>query len=300
MSRLTRCPATGSRPEPRATAPKPPLLRVTAILPLSSVTPRASSTRGAHRSATMAPRGVVLSPRGSGGYSPSPTESAERTQSRTPLPPATPSITIPPAPPRPQRCATAGAVKRTVSWEGGGRPSAPGGRRRTPRRRGASPELASGRGDSQPGAGSVEGEGVRGQRLDDRGWQGTGLEAGPLDADQHLIPGGAQLRGVVAQHVEVQRERLRAHPPDVRRHPEAVVEAGRPIELAVNHGPREPHVVAIEDVAIGEPGGAEQLGLRDLEEAEVRRVADDPGEINVRPAHVLFDDMRVGGHARGT
>ena len=55
-------------------------------------------------------------------------------------------------------------------------------------------------------------------------------------------------------------------------------------------------VVAIEDPGVGEAAGAEQLGFRDLEEANVGAVEDDARKIHVGPADIVFDDVRRGGH----
>src|SRR3989441_9209764 len=75
-----------------------------------------------------------------------------------------------------------------------------------------------------------------------------------------------------------------------------VVESRRPVELAVDGLARQENVVAVEHLRVGEPACAEQLGLRDLEEADVGAVEDDPREVHVGPADVILDDEWLGGH----
>src|SRR6059036_2848303 len=73
-------------------------------------------------------------------------------------------------------------------------------------------------------------------------------------------------------------------------------EPGRPEEFGVHRLAGQPDVELVEELAVGETGGAEQLRFGDLEEADVGTVEDDAREVHVGPADVLLDDVR-GGHA---
>src|SRR5205823_7769587 len=102
----------------------------------------------------------------------------------------------------------------------------------------------------------------------------------------------------VAQHVEVEGHGFCAHPADVRRYAQPVVEAGRPVELAMDGLAGEEDVVAVEHAGVGEAARPEQLRLRDLEEADVGAVEDDPGEVYVGPADVFLDDVGCSRQSR--
>src|SRR5947199_338167 len=84
-SSVTRAVPATSLPEPRALAASVSPARITDTVPLSRVTPCATSPT-MKRAATTAPRSVVLSPRASSGNSPLATESFERRWMSTPLP----------------------------------------------------------------------------------------------------------------------------------------------------------------------------------------------------------------------
>src|SRR5437870_1747060 len=109
-----------STPVPCAVILNRPALRPTETVPLSTQRPCATSP-SMKRTATTAPRAAMVSPRSSKEKSPAASESPERNQTSTPLPPWVPRISTPlPAPPaaRRHRPALAGASKRTVSRGG--------------------------------------------------------------------------------------------------------------------------------------------------------------------------------------
>ena len=103
----------------------------------------------------------------------------------------------------------------------------------------------------------------------------------------------------------MQRQRLRADLPDVRSDPQAVVETRGPVELAVHRLAGEKDIVRVEHACVGETAVPEQLGLGDFEQPHVGPVKNDPREVYVRPADVLFNDERCwrcvagGGHPPG-
>jgi hypothetical protein len=88
--------------------------------------------------------------------------------------------------------------------------------------------------------------------------------------------------------------------PKYGRHPELIIQARRIVKFGVDLDSRQVDVVGLEQGAVGKPGGAEQLRLRQLEQSNVGPVEDDPRQVHVGPADILFDSKRLGRHRRGS
>ena len=78
-------------------------------------------------------------------------------------------------------------------------------------------------------------------------------EGGARHADQHLVRSRVQAMRVEVHHVEIDRERRAADLAEVGDHAQPVVQPRGRVELRVHHLPRQPHIVALEDVAEGQP-----------------------------------------------
>src|SRR5205807_8160263 len=68
--------------------------------------------------------------------------------------------------------------------------------------------------------------------------------------------------------------------------------------LAVVGAAGEEEVVAVDHGGVGDAALPQQLRIRDLEEADVGAVEDDPGEVFVGPADVFLDDVGCSRESR--
>ncbi len=118
-----------------------------------------------------------------------------------------------------------------------------------------------------------------------------------VDGDDHDLPGrvGDGARRVADRHAQGERARPGAGHP--HGHAQLGVEAGGRVVLEVQHAAHEHHAVALLHARVGEPRGAEQLGLGDVEQARVGAVAHDADEVGVLPAGPLGDLEGAGGDA---
>src|SRR5437868_15439847 len=105
------------------------------------------------------------------------------------------------------------------------------------------------------------------ERLHEPRRQRLGTEELAVYAHEHHPTGGAERGRAVAQHVEVEGHGLGAHTADVGRYAEPVVEAGRPIELAMDGLAGEEDGVAVEYAGGREAGRGQQLRLGDPRDA---------------------------------
>ncbi len=103
------------------------------------------------------------------------------------------------------------------------------------------------------------------------------------------MPRGRERSRAHVEHIEVDANRAGSKPREVSRDPQPIVEPRRVLEVAVEVHPGKPDPKPIEHLAVRHPRLAEELRLRDLEEAHVRAVEDDAGVVDVGPAHVLVD-----------
>jgi len=121
-------------------------------------------------------------------------------------------------------------------------------------------------------------------------------EVGLPDADQNVTSarddGGRRL----APDLEVEVDRRPADPAEPGLDHEELVQLDGPEEVALDPNARQPDPERLEQVPVGQTGRAQELGLRERKEPQVRLIVDDPRGVDVLPADVFLD--RVAGQIR--
>ncbi len=106
--------------------------------------------------------------------------------------------------------------------------------------------------------------------------------------------------GKFANDFEMQVNRARSQPGDPNLGGQKIVQKCRGLEIAMELGADEVNIHLVEAGTVWQPGIAVELGLGDLEKADVAPEIDNPGMVHIGPPDALVDTKVFSSHSKET